>query len=225
MATSADFMVDIRLRAPGVTEPNVELTVMQAAIEFCERTDVLQDRFVPGDAVAGRIYTDIVTQDPSNLEVQRVHKVWYGTGPEPLTHMSNISVATPYAYDAGSPPTLLGTAAPQGTPLIWYEWASSSTRIGIYPAIPATATAAFPMVGSLKPLKTSTTVPDALWRYWYWAIVWGALKHLRSIPNQSFSINPQQAVDEFNRYCNRAKIAAIRGRSPGSVSATMYPLA
>ncbi len=224
MATAADFMVDVRLRAPGVSEPQAELAILQAVVDFCERTDIVQERLRNIGAQAGNGLLAPAVVATGTTEIQRVLKVWYVPDNRQLDKVSNIAVSTPYAYVS---------AAPGSSPRVWYEagpaLSGAQNRIFVFPPPSVTMGSAFAMVGSTKPRRDrfilpGLTIPDLLYNKWYWAVVWGAIRRLADVPNASFAVSLEQASKDFEVQCNLASAAAIAGISPGSISGTIYDM-
>lgn len=221
MATAADFMADIRTRAPGVPEPLVEYAVLKAAIDFCEKTNIYA---LPGRAnsVVGQAYFDVAVADAVNTELHQMRRVWYKSNPRPLDNVAPTGVLTPFAHFS----TIDGQTAPKAAPTCWFETPDNRTRIGVFYAPDEAIVNAFTFVVALKPTQTAAVIPDILKRDWYWGIVWGALQEIRSIPNQPYSGTPNDPAEiMFAREVLKAKVAADRGLSPGAMSVEMRPFA
>lgn len=221
MATSDNFLGDVRARCFAVPVPVAEKAIRDAAREFCESTNIYRVA-LQANSVKGQAYFTLTIPSSADQELAQVRRVWYKTNPRPLDHAPNIGINTPFAYFA----SVSGEAPPEAAPTVWYELDEFSfDRVGVWYAPDETLANAFSVLVSLKPVRDSLVIPDILLRDWYWAIVWGAVKRIREIPNEPYSGDARAAEVEWSRRVLDAKVAADRAMSPGAMSVQMQPFA
>lgn len=200
---------------PSCPDPLARQALLDAAIEFCEETQIVQVTSEPQAVTEGLgVYDlDIGSQE----RVVATTKVWYGTAslsPAPLIHVNAILA---YVDSAG------GTAAPRGTPQVFYEFAPGS--IGIYPVPKDMQANMLSARVTTKPKRTATQLNDILFDDWAETIVAGAKARIVAIPGQFFSANPAKDELAFRVGISKAKGIAIRGRTLSSLTVTQRPLA
>ena len=194
----------------GCPDPLARQALIDAAIEFCEETQVVQVTSEPqGVTKAVGVYD---LDMPAQQGVVVTLKAWYGVTPLQPAPITAVNSILAYVSSAGTDtPTL-------GTPAYFYEF--SPAVIGVYPVPDSTAESMFSARVATKPLRSATQVEDVLYNDWVEAIVCGAKYRLHSMPEQFFSSDAKaaQALAQFRGQVIRAKSAGLRGRVSSSLA-------
>lgn len=166
------FIPNIRMYAPGVSDPAAYFAIRQAAIEFCERTRAWRyddELSVTAEQVDG------ITA-PNNSVIHDIDGVWFdGT---------KLTPKTPGQLDVLVPAWRSGATKAETKPKYVTQTELNTIRL-----VPFTAgTVKFTLF--LKPSQDATEVPDFLVDQQRETIAWGALARILLIPNQSFT-NPE----------------------------------
>ncbi|NVN99299.1 MAG: hypothetical protein HXX17_08245 [Geobacteraceae bacterium] len=193
----------------GCPDPLIRQALVDAAIEFCELTGVIQTISAPQTAVTN-LGTYTITL-PAYTDAVSTKTVWYGV--DTLTPVQTEALENVYAY-VSSVGTHTQTA---GLPKEFYE--ASPGVIGIYPIPDATNIDYITAKVVTKPMRDAPVLDDALYTDWVDALVVGARKRLHAIPDQSFSsdVKAAEASREFQRYATKAANLAMHGRVQGSL--------
>jgi hypothetical protein len=209
MATYDDFLPEIRLRAPHVSEPVVQLYVRRAAIRFCERT-LIYTRLTQDFAFAGEGRVDFGGFNTEEEEYESCVAAWYlQTKLDPLAEPQ---LDTPIPFFANG---FSYGDAQQNTPRVFFEITGERNVIGVYPLPAVQVQDAFTFRLAFKPADASTVIPDVLRRDWSDAIVEGALSYILAVKGQPWTDakGAQDAAIMFQSYITAARIAAQRGRN------------
>ena len=169
------FIPNIRMYAPGVSDPTAYFAIRQAAIEFCERTRAW--RYDDELAVTAEQVDGIST--PSNSVILDIEGVWFdGTKLKPKS---------PGTLDTLVPNWRSGATKPTTKPKY-----VTQTELNTFRLVPFMAgTVKFSIF--LKPSQDATEVPDFMVDQYRETIAHGALARILLIPNQSFT-NPEMAA-------------------------------
>lgn len=161
---------------PSCPKPLAEQSLLDAAIDFCQRTECVRYVAGPVAAVAGQAtYTIPLPQD---VRVRRIHKAEF------LGRDLSLDTSVPSTPNSGEP------------------WALTSPAPGVvtvYPTPDKTVGQALAVHAILEPTRNATLLPDELFHTWCETIIAGAVYRITSIPDQSFS-NPMVAADASARY-------------------------
>lgn len=197
----------------GCPTPLAVQSLLDAAIDFCEETRVIQATVEPINTQAGNGQYELDV--PTQQRIVSVLQVWYGT--TSLTPAPTHIVDTPLAYVA----TVAGEAAPRSTPSTFYAFEPGI--IGIYPTPDAATLLPISARIAVKPLRDATTVADELYNDWLDSIVAGAIARIVAIPNQPYSGDPLAAQIKFRSGVSRATHESKRGRVNASMSIAPRP--
>lgn len=179
------FKSRIHLWVPGAPAPLVEAAIIDATIQFCEDTQVLQVVPDPQDLRAGYDEYDIDPVYPG-MTLSRVLKVWYGT--------SEIK-----AYWG---PT-------------WWEVVDPKTlRIHPMPDTSTARSEPLMMRLALKPERNAVQLPDEFARDWLDGIVGGAVMRLAMTPDQPYSsdVNAQKGAAMYTLWKGKARFEGTKLR-------------
>lgn len=169
------FLPNIRLYAPGVSDPTAFFAIRQAAIEFCERTRVwrFDDEFnITADDFEGLLA-------PANSVVHDIEGVWFDG--------KKLKPKTPAQLDVILPAWRSGSEKPISDPSYVTQTAPNTITI-----VPFT-TGRVKLSLFLKPAQDADELPDFLADQHRETIAWGALGRILLIPNQSFT-NPDMGA-------------------------------
>ena len=213
------FMSRLLPQVPGCPQPTAQQALLDAAIEFCTETVVLQvitdpQRLQPG---VGSYDADL----PPNTELVRVMHAWCGT--RKLDLAQPMRVGTRFAYEV----TVGADSAPLGSPTALTVTPSGALSLLPVPDVPTATAETLTMRVAVRPKITATQVPDELYFVWSDAVVYGALFRLAAMPGQAFSdaAVSEAAFSRFRYYVNRAKTEANRDRVGGGARAYNTPFA
>lgn len=194
----------------GCPDPLSKQALVDAAIEFCDESHIVQSVLAPVGVSAG--VSQYTLTLPTDSDCCATLKVWYRArelDPAPTSEIDNI-----LAFASGI------TDAPQqtGEPHWFYE--ISPGVIGLYPVPSTTVASVLSVRVALKPSRAAATLSDTLYNDWVEGIVAGARARLHAVPAQFFSSDAKasQAMGLFRYYINRAKGVSIRGRLNGSLT-------
>lgn len=161
---------------PMCPKPLAEQSLMDAAIDFCQRTEVVRYTIGPINVAASQ--GTYALPVPQGVRVRRIERAEFAGRTLVMTD------TTPNDGLTGTPTYLTSRDASTAT---------------LYPAPDTTTAQALTLHVSLEPLRTATEVPDELFADWVETIVAGALYRIASIPDQPFS-NPVVAGEAAMRY-------------------------
>jgi len=185
MVNLDDFATRVHLWVTGAPAPLVATAIVDATIQFCEETHVLQVVPDPQALRAGQDEYDIDPVYPG-MTLSRVLKVWYG----------------PDEFFA------------RGHPLWWEEVDPKTLRIHPMPDESAARHEPLMMRLALKPERTATQLPDELARDWMDAVVGGAVMRLAMTPDQPYSsdANAQKGAAMYTLWKGKARFEGTKLR-------------
>ena len=161
---------------PSCPRPLADQCLLDAAIEFCRDTEVVEYRVGPMNVQAG--VGDYTLPIPQFTRPARILSATFQGRALALCEETPLDGAT-------GTPTLLATPTPE--------------TVSIYPAPDQTAALALYARVALEPTRDATVLPDELLHTWCEAVVAGAVMRITSIPDQAFS-NPVQAAEAAARF-------------------------
>jgi hypothetical protein len=214
MKTFDDFLPYVLTDVPGCAEVVAISALNSAAIEFCEKTLVIQRDHDPVNIVAGRNDYDL-DSPVAQMLVCKVMKAWYGT--RVLTPTGPDDMDDPTVYNA----TLQGG---QGLPLNYIQ--REERVITLWPRPTADAAGALTMRVALKPTRAALSVDDVLFEDWVEVIASGAKAMLQAMAAKAFT-NPTLAIANqgaFLQGINRAQVRANKGNTRTNLSVRMRRL-
>lgn len=197
-ALLSQFHSAVATHTPSAPIPTIDEAIVNAAIEFCTRTQLLVET-VQADAELGESVV-YFTPSTDQLAVRFISQVWYKDSP--LAPVADGNVYTPKAWVEGTAPQ-----APTS-----YFYAAQSNYINVYPVPNADDTDAFTARIVVVPVRGATSLPDVLYDEWNTAITAGARAYLKSIPGQPFSGDPRSDMVLFRREMSDAMAQVLKGR-------------
>lgn len=206
MAALTAFAKHVQPEVPGCPQPIVHEAILQACIEFCERTEMF-DAVLPVDTVVGdNTYALTAATGYSAYKVLFVRR-----GDSPLDSSNRETFdATPALADAGE---------------ATHYYFDSTGQLVLGPVPDTVETLSVKAV--VVPAVDATTVPDALSARWMLAIAAGAKAKLYSQKNTAWYDPAEAQLKErdFSEAINKAAIALRAGRSGTMLRVAMRPLA
>jgi hypothetical protein len=210
MATLDSFLSRLMPHVSGCSDPLARQSLVDTAIDFCDRTNIVRVRQDLSGLTANVREYDLDL--PSGTQLARVLRVMVG---ETKASMVPIEfVESPYAYY-----DTVGTdTVERGTPRCAYLL--SPTTIGLFPPPAESAPLSLMVEFSIKPLRTATTLPDELAADWLDAIVEGAKARLYALPKADFAMPTAipMAMAAYANGVSRAQVESRLGRVRGSLS-------
>lgn len=197
-------------QAPTATDPMIDRCVLDACIEFCDRTLVVKRMLTPISTVAD--VAGYALAAPAGESVAHVMRLW-ADGAE-LVPLDEDGLAGPQGFVASVPGV---TSDRAGMPRYFNETDPGS--ISLYPRPDAVYT--LNVRAALRPLRTATSVDSQLFEDWVEAITSGALARLFAVPGDL--LNPVLAkyhAGNFQQFVDRAQLQASRGRTRATLSIT-----
>lgn len=164
----SDFTIQVKPEAGGAPDFLIERAVRDAAIDFCQRTDV----FVPEPEFIGIIkgVNEYAVTIPTGTELNHIIDIY-----------DNKTALRPISYNELL--RRLGDETEQGQPKYYAQ--RDNTEFFLAP-IPS-SNDSFRVVYSVKPTATSTSIPDTIGKEYRETIVHGALFRLQMMSGQPFS--------------------------------------
>lgn len=202
-----EFFPRLLPQVPGCSDPLARQSLLDAAIEFCEKSLVVRQDLDMFFSVAGRKNYDL--DPPTNQHaIVRVLSVNYNG-----SRLHGI-----FQEDV---PNLLTT---QAMPHAFYTTrVDNEFLLNLYPT--PDERESIVVNTALKPTRNAVQVDDDLYNYWADAIVDGAISRIARIPNQPFSdVNYAAAMQaSFADKTARARMEAYQGRVRGGTRVQMRP--
>jgi hypothetical protein len=204
--------------AMGCPKPTARRALVDAAIEFCEQTKLLQDTLDPIDVLASQPAYDLYAPSAQMVVVQP-EKVWFKD--QELDPAASSRVSNVQAYRQDIP----GQSVQKGDPREYFPIGSG--QIGVYPIPDTEAPQALTVRASLKPKRSATQLDDVLYENWVEIIAAGALYRIHATPGQAYTDESQamRRLSEFQAGVRKAAAEATRGRARGELRVAMTPLA
>lgn len=193
----------------GCSEPMVRQAALDAAIRFCDQTNVMRETLDAFSTVANINSYDVDTPS-TDLRLARILSVT----------VDGDKIKGVFEEDVANLPDQIGK------PTMFYtSRVASEFQLHFFPKPDAKYRVL--VTASFAPTISATTVEDDLVNYWHEGIVAGAISQLAKIPNMPF-FNPDLAnvkEQEFMRVCARAKTESYYGRVRGGTAMKQRPLA
>ena len=210
MKTTDAFMPYLMPLVRGCPEPMASDALVEAAINFCEHTDLVQ---ITTEPVILRTGNTIDVDLPSDQVVSRVLDVWAD-----LRHLQvvpTVGMTSPLAFfdEVGE------NRAREGQPT--HAMLREPNTLTVAPSVdrPYTMTARV----SLRPKRTARQLADVLFDDWANAICYGAAALLAAIPGTSFGSPDTVALGSarFTEAMGRARIEATKGKTRADIRVRM----
>ena len=207
MIELGQFLSRLLPQVPGCSEPLAYQSLLDSAIEFCEKSLAIRQNLDAFFTVDNRRVYDLDPPTRNHVIARVISVTVYG---KPLTGLFEEDV--PNLSDS------------QGRPLLFYTTRIDNEFVlNLYPVpderLPVIVHAA------LKPTRNATEVDDDLFNIWSEAVIDGAISRIARIPNQPFSdVNYASAMASSAREkISRARIEAYHGRVRGGTSVKLRP--
>jgi hypothetical protein len=210
-----DFLPYVLLDCPGVSDDAALSAVSSAAIEFCEKSLVLQRDHDPVNVVAGR--SDYDLDSPiSGCLVCKVMKAWFDN-----------RVLVPTGPDDMDDPTIYNPAISGGSGSTPTHYIQKEERvISLWRPPQHDGAQLLTLRVALKPSRAAISVDDVLFEDWADVISSGAKASLQIVPGKTFS-NPQMGAfnqGAFVAGINRAIVRGNKGHTRTNLSVRMRQL-
>ncbi len=207
MVNIAEFYPRLLVQVPGCSEPLAQQSLLDAAIEFCDKSLIIRQNLDVFFTVDGRKVYDL---DPptSSHTIARVLSV------ECDGRVLNGLLQEDTA----------GLSTDPSRPLAFYTTRTDNELLlNLYP-IPDDRYRATAHV-ALKPTRTAQQLDDDLFTIWADAIIDGAISRIARIPGQPFTdVNYAMAMANSAREKTaKARIEAYNGRIRGGTAVKMRP--
>lgn len=207
MKAISSFMSRILPHVAGCPDVVAQEALVDTAIEFCEKTLVVQQTLDPVSTQAGIIEYSL--DAPTNEMVVAPVSAWYKT--TLLQPVSAQEIRNVQAYSVAF--------SPQENSPTYYFWTAPGT-VGLYP-IPSTSEPSVITVrAALKPTRDATTLEDVLYDDWIDTLVAGTLARLHMMKDTNWASADRALIHsrEFRVGVQRARIESSMGRIRTSVS-------
>lgn len=187
----------------GCPVPLMNQAVLRSAIEFCRRTNAVQE-IGTQDITADTTEYDIDV--PTSSQLTCIVGVWVGGKKIDPVATDSVESGTAMRGNIGQ------DEVPPGNSTCYYQRLPSDSVIYLWPSPTDTITDGLAIKAAFEPTQAATSLADVLWTYHADAIAYGALAYLMSLPGQSFS-NPTSAVDFRTRFITSAEKAKSAART------------
>lgn len=199
------FLPHLLPQCPGVADPTAKQALRSAAIDFCNRSQLIQE-ISTQTATAGQEDYDVDV--PAQTTLVRLLQVSYQT--TPLTLVASARVVEPLAL-RGS----VGSATPAaGTPQFAFFKTPSGGTFTVYPVPNITTVNILTIRAAFAPTRTASQFDDLLYELWLEPIVAGAVAILQAQAGQSYSNTSAAVMNKmiFERAVGMARVEAHKGR-------------
>jgi hypothetical protein len=208
MKPISEFFPRVMPHVPGCSEPLAQQALVDAAIVFCEESQVIRARLDEFSTTADQVSYEL--DAPAQQQVARILEVRVDGRPIPAVMAEDVNLIT----DA------------VGSPMAYYTDATGSEfTLRLFPV--PDGVYQVQVSAALRPTRTATSVEDDLFNLWSDAVISGALARLMLVPAQPFS-NPAAAGGYGASAASAARKARIEGgfgRVRGSTGVTQRPFA
>lgn len=217
MKAVTSFLPYVLPFAMGCPKPVARRALVDAAIEFCEKSELVQKTLEPISVAANQPEYDMYAGSYQQVFMPR--QVWFKTAP--LIPRASRALANIQAFRQDAPEQQLQT----DDPVEYFE--STAGRLGLYPAPKAALANALTVRAVLRPKRGTTQLEDMLFDNWVEVIAAGALVRILGTVGQAYSDQGEAArrQAEFLAGIARAKRESNRGRVPGELRVQMTPFA
>lgn len=211
MTPLVQFMPRIEPLLLAAPRPLLEQALVDCAIDFCERTLVVQRVLDPVPTQVGVAEYELDLEQDTTLA--SVLNVWYG--PRLLRNVVQQAQERVQAYPAHADQTL-------GTPVQAHVLDPAAVRI-----FPAPQTDPQPLVlrVAVRPQRRARSLPDELFEDWAEAMVYGTIARVAVIPGQAFTNADLAAAAgaSYAHWLTEARPQASTGRIRGNLRVRALP--
>lgn len=191
-------------------EPLIEQALVDSAIEFCERTLVVQRVLEPVRTRKGVPEYDLDLEQDTTL----ASVIWVSYAGRKLTNVVQQAQENANAYYPADPSAV-------STPTQAHVF---NDTLRLYPA-PDVDGGELVVRVAVRPVRNARQFPDELYADWVEVVSSGAVARLAVIPGESFT-NPELAaamLGRFEKGVSEAKARASTGRMRGNLRVRMMP--
>lgn len=204
------FMSRILPHVAGCPDITAQEALLDTAIDFCEKTLIVQQTLDTIDTVVDTIEYELTA--PRHQAVVLPVAVWFKTTllePVPVQAIRNVQAYT-------------NTGEPMEGPPRQYFWTAANT-IGLYPIPDAAETAALVVRAALKPTRSATQLEDVLYEDWIDTLAHGTLARLHMMKDQPWASADRALLHgrEYRAGTQRARIEQSTGRIRTTLSVRM----
>jgi hypothetical protein len=204
MTSYDDFLPYVLPDVPGCAEIVAIQAIRNTAIDFCEKTMVVETDLDPVSLVVG--VTDYDLEPPAAHLVTKIVRLFYRNRELKPVARDDINVASFYNPDA------IDKEQP-GQPQRWTQ--KDTKTITVWPEPKESEAGALTIRAALKPTRASTSCDDILFEDYAEYIAAGAKARLMLVPNKAYT-NPNLVVTQNQLYMqgvNMARQRAARGHT------------
>lgn len=177
MKPTSSFLPRVLPYVLGCTDPMAKQAVVDAAIEFCQRTNAVWTTFTASSRVGVSEYDIDV---PTQMVTSRLLDVYFND--RKLRIVDSMAVDDPYALRGA----VDGVDPESGAPLVAYAMQGTAT-FTVYPVPDEAIVDVFTCKASFQPTRAATQLDDTLYDRYLDTIASGAIAYLASLPGQSFT--------------------------------------
>lgn len=201
------------------SDPMAEQAVLSACIEFCKRTNIVQN--VSSETTTTGLM-DYDVEEPSQQELSKVLAVYF-LGERLTARSSEMLAFAPAVRGENVDTAEIAT----GTPREWFVRDPATPVVSVYPAPEEVVSGGISIRAALKPKRTATSVADTLFDDWAEDIAAGAIARLVVIPRMPFTNAVLAPVhrDQFLNACTRAASLARTGAAATASRVKHVPFA
>lgn len=206
--TYEEFLDYVMPHVPGCTPEMAIQAIRNTAIDFCEKSLILQRDHDPVTVVAN--VQDYDFEPPTDYLVQKIMRAWYKENE--LVPFTPDQISDAFAYRR----KIDGTTPNKTDPLRIYQ--KDERTFSLHPWPVETVVEAVTMRVALKPTRASTSIEDAIYEDWLDAIAAGALVRLQMSPAKPYTLPNAAAINQqiYTQKLNEARQRAIRGHVRGN---------
>lgn len=171
------FVAQVVPHVYGCSDPMAKTAVLEAAIEFCQRTNaVWQTATLSATVDIDEYDVDV----PAQMQLNKVLEVYHNT-----TRLQSYDAAS-FDDVFGLRGAVDGVDPDSGNPTAFFAVEGAST-FKVYPVPDTTETDIFTVKASFLPLRTASQLDDVLYNRYLSTIRSGAIAYLTALPGQPFS--------------------------------------
>ena len=211
MSTSYEaFFSNVLPEVPGCPEITAFNAIQNAAIEFCEKSLILQVDHDPVTVLPSIVDYDL--EPPTGYVVVKVMRAWL-EGNE-LNPLSPDGVASPAVYNRLY-------SSYQSNPQVPSSFIQKDPRsVSLWPLPDKRYTNGLTMRVALKPTRAAETIDDLIYEDYYEAIANGALYRLLNSQGKPYSSRDGAAIADrqFRQAINVARQRATHGHNRSTLS-------
>lgn len=207
------FLPRILPHVVGCPEVTAQEALIDTAIEFCERTLVVQKTLNQLDTE--KAWNEYTLPTPNDQVVVIPVAVWFKA--KLLEPVAAQAIQNVQAYTDN----ISGSTVTQGTPTSYF-WTAPNT-LGLYPVPDTDEVETLTVRAALKPKRSATQLEDVLFDDWLDPLVSGTLARLHAMKDQPWASSDRALLRsrEFRNGLQRARIESSQGRVRANLSVNL----